>query len=139
HRRVLPQYLDNLLVFATQPSDGFENRQIGFAGAVLFQTLSSANPDAAIRTDRPSEGVDQCSLSNPCFAGAKDYLSFAGQHLVAPATHERQRFVTTDNIKWLMTIRRLSGGHSLTIRWLIFSKHLPAFANLTDEAITTTV
>src|SRR5215470_754188 len=91
------QHIDGLRVLSTQPSDRFKNRQIRFTRSVLFETLSSANPNAPIRRNGSGERVDEGSFAYAGFAGNEYDLTFSSKHLFKPATHPRECFVASNN------------------------------------------
>ena len=74
-----PAHIDNLLLLSTQPPNRFQNRQVCLTGPVLFQTLSSTYPNAAIRSDASRERVDQRGLADARFACNKYDLTFSSQ------------------------------------------------------------
>ena len=88
-----PQHIHNLHVFPAQPSDGFENRQVGLARPILFQTLSSRY--ANLGSDAACKCVDESSLADTRFSRNKNDVTFSCQGLLDPASQSRQCFVAT--------------------------------------------
>src|SRR5215510_1947099 len=93
------QNLDNLCLTSTEPPDRFEHRQVSFSGAVLLQTLPSANPHTRIGRDAACERVNQRGFADSGFAGNEDYLPFSSEHLSIPALHKREWFATANNFR----------------------------------------
>ena len=48
--RVLAQDINDLLIFSSEIAHGVEYRQVGLAGAVLFETLSAADSYVSIES-----------------------------------------------------------------------------------------
>jgi hypothetical protein len=94
---VSAQHIDNLPLFPAQPPDSFENRQVSFTCAVMFQTLPSTYPNASIRRDAARERVNQRGLADARFSCNKYDLTFSSKHLVKQALHPRQCFVASDD------------------------------------------
>src|SRR4030095_878228 len=91
------QSIDDLRLLSTQPTDRVENRQICFASPVLFQTLTSCNPNAPISSDALDEHVNQSGLADASFTRNKYDLPFSSEHLLQPTSHPRQGFITSND------------------------------------------
>src|ERR1044072_2039033 len=92
------EYINDLLMLATQPSNSLEDRQVSFTGPVLFQTLTASYPNVLIGLDRSREGVNQSSFANACFSSNKDDLTFTRKHLFKRASHPRQHVLASDEL-----------------------------------------
>src|SRR5262245_43783109 len=91
------QNIDDLHLISTQPTDRVENGQIRFASPVLFQTLTSSNPNAPISSDALGERVNQSGLADAGFTRNKYDLPFSSEHLLQPASHPQQGFITSND------------------------------------------
>src|SRR5689334_16125454 len=91
------QNIDDLRFLSTQPTDRVENRQIRFASPVLFQTLTSNHQNAPISSDALGERVHQSGLADASFTHNKYDLPFYFEHLLQPASHPRQGFLTSND------------------------------------------
>ena len=97
HRRVSAKDINNLLSLSTQPPDGVQNRQVGLACPVLFQTLSSTDPNVSIRSDALGERIDQSGFADAGFSGNKYDLTLSAKHLLEPPLHLRQDSVAPND------------------------------------------
>jgi hypothetical protein len=94
---VCAKHVDKLLVLPAQTADRFQNRKVGLAGSILFQTLSAADPDIPVRSEASGKGIDDRRLANAGLSGNKYDLTLTSQHLPDPASHSRKGFFSPDN------------------------------------------
>src|SRR5262249_40491881 len=80
HRLAGAKPIDDLAMLSAQLPDGFENRQIGFAGTVLFQALTATYAYGSIGSNAASESINQDSLADACFSGDENDLTFSIEH-----------------------------------------------------------
>jgi hypothetical protein len=104
---VCAKHVDKLLVLSAQTADSFQNRKVGLAGSILFQTLSAADPDIPVRSEASGKGIDERRLANAGFSGNKYDLTLTSKHFPDPASHSRQGvFATDDPLLGIWQMRR---------------------------------
>ena len=130
------QHIDYLPLFPAQLPDSFKNRQVSLTRPVVFQTLPSTYPNASIRSDAPRERVNQSGLADASFTRNKYDLPFSSEHLLQPASHPRQGFITpNDSLMEICVELRRTQSRMGVFAFQLFCLHRFALRDLTDEAI----
>ena len=89
----------------TQASQGFQDGEVGFPGAIVVNTLAMADPDMLRRGQMCDKAGYQGGFANAGFTRDKPYLSFSLECLREPLVYLRNFGLAPDE-----DLRRGDGG-----------------------------